>query len=202
MSNREVMKNDVPILWRQRAKAGLCPVCGKTADQFEKRMRVYCSVKCRDEYASKYTYWTVEREKFLEQHGKICDECGITPEKIKQEQKELYNKKINNWLSNPKNKLKLEEARDEALVRLSEYYQKKYEMIMNDESLFDDTFWEEKQKIKKKIPHGDWGNFHIDHIRALCNGGDMWDTSNWQVLCSECHKEKTKKDLKKYRGKE
>ena len=67
MTDREPMKNDVPELWRQRAKAGLCPACGKTSEEFEKRMRVYCSPKCRDDYASKYTYWSIERDKFLKE---------------------------------------------------------------------------------------------------------------------------------------
>ena len=34
----------------------------------------------------------------------------------------------------------------------------------------------------------------LDHINALCNGGDD-DDSNMQGLCHDCHKAKTLKDL-------
>ena len=44
---RELIKNDVPEFWKQRAKAGLCPVCGKTNGEFDKGMRVYLS--CRED---------------------------------------------------------------------------------------------------------------------------------------------------------
>ena len=64
-NNRESIKNDIPELWRQRAKAGLCPTCGKTQGEFDKGMRVYCSVKCRDKYASKFTFWDSVRRKIL-----------------------------------------------------------------------------------------------------------------------------------------
>jgi 5-methylcytosine-specific restriction endonuclease McrA len=192
--DREPMKNDVPLLWRQRAKAGLCPVCGKTSDQFEPMMRVYCSSKCRDEYASKYTYWSVEREKFIRVHGKICDICGITLEKIKEYKEVEYRNRVKEWLSNPVNHKKLEDKRDEALVNLSEYFQNKYDEIMDDIVFFDSSLWEEQHKLREKLI--DYTGFEVDHIKALCNGGDMWDTSNWRVLCSECHKKKTSQDLK------
>jgi len=191
------MKNDIPELWRQRAKAGLCPVCGKTPAEFEPRMRVYCSPKCRDKYASKFTYWSTERDKFLKEHGKVCDICGITPEEIRKKQKEQYSKLVNDWLSKPENRKQLEHKRDDALVNLSKWFEERYNNIMDDIWLFNNEFWDEKRKIQRKIP--DYGPFAVDHIKALCNGGDMWDKSNWQVLCSECHKNKTKEDLKEYK---
>ena len=194
MPKREIMKNDVPELWRQRAKAGLCPVCGKTPDQFKKRMRIYCSTKCRDEYASKYTFWSYEREKFLEEHGQICDLCGITPQDAIKQHELLYNQAIKRWLNKPENKKSLEEKRDERLVTLSENFERDYKILMDDETFFKDGFWDEGHKLKAKIP-GRHIQFDVDHVLALCNGGDMWDTSNWQVLCNECHKNKTRKDL-------
>lgn len=194
MVEREPMKNDVPDLWRQRAKAGLCPVCGKTPDQFKKRMRVYCSPKCRDKYASKYTYWSIERDRFLREHGKVCDNCGITPEKTKKIREQQYQKFLKEWLSKPENIKLLEQKRDEELVRLSENFERDYKEIMNDELLFDKSFWDEKHNLRRKIT--DYGAYQVDHIKALCNDGDMWNKNNWQVLCSECHKKKTKYDLK------
>ena len=194
MTDREPMKNDVPELWRQRAKAGLCPVCGKTPDQFKKRMRVYCSPKCRDKYAEKYTYWSVERNKFLREHGKICDNCGTTPEKTKQLREQQYQGFLKEWLLKPENIKILEEKRDESLVNLSERFEQDYNEIMDDKLFFNKTFWDEKYNLRRKIT--EYGAYAVDHITALCNGGDMWDKKNWQVLCSECHKKKTIKDLR------
>jgi len=39
------------------------------------------------------------------------------------------------------------------------------------------------------------GLYEVDHIIAICNGGDEMDKENLQMLCSECHKEKTKLDM-------
>ena len=35
---------------------------------------------------------------------------------------------------------------------------------------------------------------HIDHIIPLMLGGDMWDSTNHQILCAPCHHKKTKID--------
>ncbi|MDC7251131.1 MAG: HNH endonuclease [Sphaerochaetaceae bacterium] len=38
---------------------------------------------------------------------------------------------------------------------------------------------------------------HIDHILAVANGGGGCWLSNYQLLCVDCHKDKTKKDVRK-----
>ncbi len=37
----------------------------------------------------------------------------------------------------------------------------------------------------------------VDHIKAIINGGDMWDINNLRTLCYPCHKKKTRLDLYK-----
>jgi len=194
MSNREPMKNEVPDLWRQRAKAGLCPVCGKTPQEFDKGLRVYCSVKCRDEYASKFTYWTNVREKFLKEHGEFCDKCNITREKYNKKRVKILNDLQEQWLSNSKNKRMIEEKRDELLVECSKDFEERHKRIMDDHWIIDNSFWNYDREIRKDLPDSIY--FEVDHRIALVNGGDMWDISNFQVLCSECHKKKTVIDLK------
>lgn len=39
-------------------------------------------------------------------------------------------------------------------------------------------------------------NLEVDHIKAIMNGGEMWDENNLQILCKECHNKKTKEDFK------
>jgi len=41
--------------------------------------------------------------------------------------------------------------------------------------------------------------FKVIHIEPVAAGGDMWDEDNMQTLCEDCHKEKTKEDMKKIR---
>lgn len=42
---------------------------------------------------------------------------------------------------------------------------------------------------------------HIDHILAVTNGGGGCWLSNYQLLCVTCHKEKTRKDVRKSENK-
>lgn len=35
----------------------------------------------------------------------------------------------------------------------------------------------------------------IDHVVPICLGGDYFDRNNLQLLCYDCHAEKTKKDM-------
>ena len=37
-------------------------------------------------------------------------------------------------------------------------------------------------------------DLEVDHIKAICNGGDPWDDDNLRTLCHECHRVKTRQD--------
>ena len=41
------------------------------------------------------------------------------------------------------------------------------------------------------------GKLEIDHIVPMERGGDAWDRSNLQVLCSSCHVAKTREENQK-----
>lgn len=193
------MKNDVPDEWRRRQKAGLCPVCGKTAEEFEKRMRVFCSKKCRQEYADKYTFWSVVREEILERDGKVCADCSITYEKYLESHEKEKKKRLKGWIE--QNQSAIDGERDEQLVRLSERFEEQYNQIMNDFWIADRLInWGRNADLRQELYRGLEYNppsFEIDHIKAVCLGGDMWDKNNMRVLCNECHKKKTKEDHRK-----
>jgi len=36
-----------------------------------------------------------------------------------------------------------------------------------------------------------------DHIEPIALGGDQWDLDNLQTLCRECHKKKTREDIRR-----
>lgn len=196
---REIMKNDVPELWRKRRNAGLCPVCGKTKEEFDKGMIVYCSKKCRDKYASKYTSWNEVKERIFKRDRKICAKCKITQRKYDSKEDLRQKQLLKEFIE--KERALLDDFRDRLLTELSKRYQKEYEELMDNNKLF--------EEIKYKIPEEKlrkWGltwqqlqkktlTFNIDHIKAVVNDGDMWDEKNLQVLCEDCHKKKTKEDM-------
>jgi len=194
MPERELMKNDVPELWRQRARAGLCPVCGKTKDLFKKGMKVYCSVKCRDAYANKYTHWSEIRNRVLKRDGEQCRNCGITDKKFDEIIKNEKLKYREMLLSKPNIQKRIKEERDEQLVKWDEQWEERYKEIMDDHWILEHIFY--YSELYKDMDKPERISFDVDHIVAIVNDGDLWDESNLQVLCSECHKKKTQEDLK------
>ena len=192
---RNLIKNDVPELWRERLKAELCPVCGKTKAEFKKGMRVYCSKVCRDEYASKYTHWSEVREKVLNRDKLTCQECGINPSKQRKLNKKEEKKRLKEWAKS--NKMIIDTWRDERLVNLSKSFEEEYNRIMNDGFAMDRAIsWEEKTQLFRGIPNNSV-EMEVDHIVPIAQGGDMWDMNNMKTLCKKCHKKKTKKDIRK-----
>lgn len=191
MCAREAVKNEVPELWKQRVKAGQCPVCGKSPIEFDKGMRVYCSKKCRDEYSKKFTTWSAVRERILKRDNYTCQECGLNQKYFDDEADRAYELKKKKWLE--ENQDILENKRHKALVRLSEQFEKDFNEIMDDEAFFKSRISWSVAQIEK-----DWAKrikLHVDHKVAIVNGGDMWDENNLQTLCENCHKKKTRKDL-------
>lgn len=41
-------------------------------------------------------------------------------------------------------------------------------------------------------PWRTWGRLEVDHKIEVARGGDLYNPSNFQVLCSRCHSEKTR----------
>ncbi len=190
--NREVLKNDVPDLWRKRMKAGLCPVCGKTKVEFEKMMRVYCSHKCRDAYADKYTYWSEVREKVLKRDNNTCANCGINATKMRAENDRLVNECLDNFIKTHPVEIKNEQ--DDMIIQASKDFEIEYNKAMDLKIVAHRIInYDELHKATKSI----FGiALNADHIVPVAKGGDMWDMNNIQTLCEGCHKKKTKQDIK------
>ncbi len=53
--------------------------------------------------------------------------------------------------------------------------------------------WFERREDLKEFKINDLGE--IDHILAIALGGNNWDLENLQLLCHDCHKKKTRKDI-------
>ena len=195
---RQLIRNNVPELWRQRANAGLCPVCAKTKPEFDKGMIVYCSVKCRQEYAGKYEFWVTLRENVMKRDLYTCQKCGINSTITEAKHREYKSENIKNFVE--KERKEFEIFRDIELTKLSEKYEREYNEIMDDITLFSRNSWELSNQFEKQYPDVfsrgyESPSFEVDHIKALMNGGAMWDIKNLQTLCKNCHKQKTRSDF-------
>lgn len=190
---RKTVKDDVPEEWKRRVKAGLCPVCAKTPVEFDKGQRVFCSIKCREKYASKYTWWSELRRKILEKYNETCAKCGTNYDKFKKHKERKYKKNIKKWIK--ENKELIETHRNDYLVHLDRRYRQEYEETMDDIKIAGKIIsWEERGKLEGRRFSI---SFEVDHVVPVALGGDMWNEKNLQVLCIDCHKEKTAKDRKK-----
>lgn len=183
---REQINYEIPIEWHENRKKHLCPVCAKPKTEFTKNMRVYCSKECKDIYLSKIITWSELREKAINLYGKKCNLCGITPELIENKKKDLEKNKILDWAKTHEKEIEYERAK--ILERIEEMYAQAM-----------DDFEMAKRACPYDIRNLGYGlsDFQVDHITAIMNGGNEWDINNLQVLCVDCHKSKTKTDLKK-----
>ena len=92
----------------------------------------------------------------------------------------------------------MESLRADALVKLSEEYEKNLNDIM------DDVIFIKRIRYNKLLPDSVRKvfrppkpvSFEVDHKLAIVNGGDEWDMDNLQILCVDCHRKKTKLDMK------
>lgn len=196
---RQAIKNDVPEEWRRRLKAGLCPVCAKSPPEFDKGQMIYCSAKCRDEYASKYTWWSEIRQKILERDNKTCQECGLSQSSYDEQMERMKVGVLEKWIS--QNKDYIEKIRDEQLVILSRKFKEDFDEIMDDKLFVEKVVrWKLEKEIYESLPETKWVHLEVDHKVAVALGGDMWDENNMRTLCEDCHKKKTKIDIAKIKA--
>lgn len=178
-------------------KSGKC-WCGISKENFQKGMRMYCSPEHRNIWRSKTLTWSEFRDDFLSKHGKYCDSC----EKKDDSYDDLYverNSEINELLRE-KYKEILEEKQIRALKKLDDWYNERYATIFKEDATKSDAEdYAKRHKIKiPDIPVSyDLKKYayEVDHRVAIVNGGAEFAIDNLQVLCVECHKEKTKSDI-------
>lgn len=162
-------------------------------------MRVYCSPKHRSEWYNRTIPWSHFRDRFFEKHGKKCDKCGLTPEKIKTN----YKKELKDWLNYFKSKPELMKEVEKEQIEKLHYIDEQYQDAMNIDKMIENTFrFDSRNRAEIPTMPRETGRFErfdsyydVDHIIAIVNGGEQWDEKNLQVLCTDCHKVKTKADM-------
>lgn len=176
--------------------------CGKPRSEFDKGMRVYCCADHRSEWYSRTISWGELKNNFLDKKGKKCAKCGCTPESLKKGEKSEFKDWLKLVKANPAAMKIVEQVRLKKLKDVEEMYEK----AMDDDYIIKWEFGFRHSEGFKGIPPAPQEDsflserFEVDHILAICNGGDQWDEKNFQVLCYADHKLKTKEDMKLFRS--
>ena len=196
--SREISKSDYSEEELENLKLKKC-WCGKPRSEFDKHMRVYCSKKHQQEWYKRTITWSVFKDDILEERGKKCVKCNVTPD----DSKPRFEKALQEWkkkiLAIPNFKQRLESLRIQKLNELEE----KYQQIMNDDYLIEHgLYYDLREEYGNKPSDYEFEvRFDVDHIIAVALDGDMWNKDNLQILCTDCHKNKTKEDMKKIKAK-
>jgi 5-methylcytosine-specific restriction endonuclease McrA len=197
MTVRESYRKKIPKEWIKNKEKGLCPVCGKNPIEFEKGQKIYCSKKCNKEYSKCFLSWQEICEQIFKEREKKCQQCGKSELESRSLTQEEKKEKLREWAKN--NKDRIEHQRGIELVRLDNWFKEKYDEIMDDVHIAEQALsWEEREKIVGSSYTPEI-RMEVDHIKALINGGAMWDKDNLQILCPKCHNVKTKQDMAEYR---
>jgi 5-methylcytosine-specific restriction endonuclease McrA len=173
--------------------------CGKDKSEFQKGMRVYCSPEHREIWRKKVLTWQEFRDMFLRKHGEYCDICGA---KNDNETRERKFKERQNAIEELRPKIQ-DAIIAQKLLKLEEWYEKEFKWATDPTRI--DNYDIEQYAKYHNIPLPkvqDEVAFEVDHKVAIVNGGDEFDMNNLQVLCTDCHKKKTKNDLRIALGKD
>jgi 5-methylcytosine-specific restriction endonuclease McrA len=191
MTDRQTIFYDIPPEWRENAKKGLCPVCGKHKAEFQKLMRVYCSPEHRDEYNARIFTWASFRDRILQERGKKCENCGIDETTEVKNRIDAKKKALREWAQKNQEVIELERARlfDQAEEAYRKAFDEEYIINRSCPDEMQIRSWHESPK------------YELDHKLAIVNGGEMFDVNNVQVLCGECHKKKTTEDVREHKRK-
>ncbi len=168
--------------------------CGKERKEFDKFQRIYCTTAHQQDWHERTIFWDEFKDRFISKVGKTCKKCG-REENYKEKEK---NGKLDEWKEMLKRDHydKIEQHRAELLQKIEEDYTK----AMDDDYVVDEMGrWGGITGVPEKPESysGYYGHaFEVDHIVAITNGGSDFDETNLQVLCVDCHKVKTKIDMK------
>lgn len=193
---REQISIEIPDEWNENMKHGRC-WCGKDHTQFEKGQKFYCSLAHSKEYSKRIKYWSVFKEEILDEQGRKCIVCNHTQVTFDKMQEE--NKKDILRIESGKYPKAIKAGRAQMITELQEQFEK----IKDDVYVLENMSYKisEAYHIPRTyvIFHPKHFQLEVDHIIAVSLGGKMWDKKNLRVLCSDCHKVKTKDDMKKLR---
>lgn len=71
---RQQVQIIIPNIYKENEIKGLCKVCGKLKNEWEKRRKKYCTQSCNDKYQECFLYWSTFASRFLKENPEclIC----------------------------------------------------------------------------------------------------------------------------------
>ena len=141
----------------------------------------------------------IDREFLLK--GRKCFKCGISDEEFGKQKDESEFEMKKHFARNGL----MEKARLRFLEQSERYYKNAFDEKELIEEAWRHSDWKQEREFKEEwakthpIINEYRPNFEVDHIVAICNGGDEFNVENLQLLCLGCHKKNTREDLKKKR---
>lgn len=150
----------------------VCRVCGNSAEDGRSS---YCSDRCRDlaDAVMRMLNWGSYKELIKGRDGHACQVCGVRPERRLKA-------------------LECTRARVEELVRPLKTPPGEYDPRYNRaRAELRDRY--NVPEIRQSIPQ-----LQVDHINRVADGGALFDESNLQTLCDDCHGEKTARENSKW----
>jgi len=126
----------------------------------------YCSERCRDvaNAVQRMFIWDEVREQILERDDYTCQGCGLSREM--------------QWRAYHQTQERIDERapHPEGFDTEAEY----------------DQWKARRDELQERYDVGSpTGDFHVDHITPISEGGHPFDESNLQTLCASCHEQKT-----------
>lgn len=128
----------------------------------------YCSDRCREvaQAVQKMFVWDEVREQILERDEFTCQDCGLSKEMQWRAYHQVH-ERIKERSPHPSG---------------------------GTEAEFD-AWRDRRRELERRYDVGSpTGNFHVDHITPISDGGHPFDESNLQTLCAECHEAKTARE--------
>lgn len=154
-------------------KGTVCRVCERNVEDGRSK---YCSDRCRD-LATAFTAmlnWGSVKERIKGRDNYTCQECGVNAKRHRRA-RAYVDKRVRELTEGLKEQAYHSYEHDIRYTRARNHLRERYN--------YDD------------IPAV---GLEVDHIERVTDGGDLFDESNLQTLCKDCHAEKTAAENSKW----
>lgn len=168
VDRREDMSTSKRTVFGTVDRGTVCRVCGNDVDDGRSS---YCSDRCRDlaDAVMRLLNWGSYKELIKGRDGYTCQECGADRTRRRRAIQQTQER--------------VEELVSPLRTPLGEY-----------DPRFTRVRLEFQDRYNVSEIRGDVPQLQVDHVDRVADGGPLFDESNLQTLCRECHAAKTARE--------